>query len=235
MLVAWACMFLSVTALADTLVVTGVNNNFGENTYLTETGVDTATYAGEGDIELDGTTARTAFCVAIFVDILIGQTYNTSLEDIAAVNNGGRVGWLLDDELPQLPISGSGVLGTAAQQGAGLQMAIWDIVNDNGDGFSSGNIQAASNTDPTALADAQLFEAASLGKSADAWVYYNTDPTTGAVAQTLMGFVALTDGGPIEATPEPSTFGVVSLGLVMAGLALRRQRSPAAVRIANCK
>ena len=213
-LVAMATLFLSVTASADTLEVTAVNYSLGENTYLLENGVDTPTYAGEADILLDGTTSRTAYCVAIFIDINMYTVYNTSLTDISAVKNGLRVGWLLDNVLPTL---------TTAQQGAGLQMAIWDIVNDNADGFSSGGVQAATTgnvTDPTALADAVSYESQSIGKSADAWVYYNTDAGTGAQVQTLMGFVKLTDGGP--AVPEPATLGVVTLGMLIGGITLRR-------------
>ena len=208
-----ACIYFSVTASADTLEVTGVNYSLGENTYLLENNVDTATYAGEGNVLLNGTTARTAYCVAIFIDINIGTVYNTSLADINTVNNGLRVGWLLDNVLPGL---------ITAQQGAGLQLAIWDIVNDNADGFSSGGVQAATGTnatDPTALADAVLYESESAGKSADAWVYYNTTVGTGATAQTLMGFANFTDGGPT--VPEPGTFGIVTLGLVVTGVALR--------------
>jgi hypothetical protein len=231
-LVALACVFLSVTASADTLVVS-TSPTDSESTYLMENGVDTYTYAGEADITLDGNINRTAYCVAIFTDINPGTVYNTTLEDISAVNNGLRVGWLLDYESPLIGTSGNGLAGTADQQGAGLQLAIWDIVNDNGDGLSKGNIQAATTsntstgnyTDAVAVTDAGIFEAASIGKSADAWVYYNTNQTTGAVAQTLMGYVTFTDGGPT--VPEPGTFGVVTLGLVIAGIALRRKHSPA--------
>ena len=212
------CVFLSVTASADTLVVS-TNYNLAEDTYLMENDVDTATYAGEAGIVLDGTVNRTAFCVAIFTDINTNTVYNTTLADIRSVNNGLRVGWLLDDVFPTL---------TTPQQGAGLQLAIWDIVNDNADGFSSGNIQAATGTnatDPIALADAISYESQSVGKSAEAWVYNNTDVNTGTPVQTLMGFETFTDNGPT--IPEPGTFSVVTLALVIAGVAWRRKRSPA--------
>jgi hypothetical protein len=214
---------LQVSASAHSIEVTSLNTNLGENTYLLENGTDTATYAGEGNIVLDGTTNRTAFCVAIFVDINLTTVYNTVLTDISSVANGGRVGWLLDNLLPAI-ITNSPTYGTTAQQGAGLQMAIWDIVNDNGDGFNAGGVRSASDTDAVALSDAVYYEALSAGNSADAWVYTNYSQSNGAPAQTLMGFVSLTDGGPVAA-PEPGTCGFMAVASVILGICLRH-RSP---------
>ena len=216
----FASVYFLLPASAHTIEVTGTNNSLGENTYLLENGVDTSTYAGEGNILLDGTISRTAFCVAIFVDINIGVLYNTVLTDIASVANGGRVGWLLDNILPSI-ITSSPTYGSTAQQGAGLQMAIWDIVNDGGDGFSAGGVQGASNTDAMALSDAKYYESLSVGKSADAWVYMNFSQSNGAPAQTLMGFVSTTDGGPM--VPESGTLSLVLPGFALLAAGLRRR------------
>jgi hypothetical protein len=222
-----ASVCLSVPASAHTIEVTGTNNSLGENTYLLENGTDTATYAGEGNILLDGTTNRTAFCVAIFVDISIGVVYNTVLTDITSVANGARVGWLLDNVLPAI-ITSSPTYGSTAQQGAGLQMAIWDIVNDSGDGFNAGGVRSASDTDAIALNDAKYYESLSAGKSADAWVYMNFAQSNGAPAQTLMGFVSTTDGGPT--VPEPGTFGFVTVAPVLLAAGLRYRSTARAPR-----
>ncbi|HEY3839296.1 MAG TPA: hypothetical protein VGL72_22140 [Bryobacteraceae bacterium] len=214
-----ASVYFVLAASAHTVEVTSTNNTLGENTYLLENGVDTATYAGEGNILLDGTINRTAFCVAIFVDINIGVLYNTVLTDISSITNGGRVGWLLDNILPSI-ITSSPTYGSTAQQGAGLQMAIWDIVNDNGDGFSAGGVQSSINTDPIAVRAARYYESLSVGQSADAWVYMNFSQANNAPAQTLMGFVNLSDGGPV--VPEPGTFGLVLPGFVLVAGGLLR-------------
>ena len=120
---------------------------------------------------------------------------------------------------------------TSAQQGAGIQLAIWDIVEDGGDGFSAGSVQAVTDTgnpedpnvtDPNVLRWARFYEWVSKGKSSDsAFVYQNVNMPTGQPAQMLEGPLFL-DGGPVPA-PEPSTFALAGLALMgICKLALAR-------------
>ena len=88
---------------------------------------------------------------------IAGGTYNTAL-DFADTPNLKRVAWLLNNYYP-----------TNAVTGAGLQLAIWDIMSDNGDGFTSGLVRKSTSngspTNATVLADAIQYEALSVGKS----------------------------------------------------------------------
>jgi hypothetical protein len=201
-------------ALANTIIVVGTDNNLGENIFLRENGSNETAYAGGIDVRVDG-YARVLFCVDLFVNINTG-TYNTAL-DFADTPNLKRVAWLLNNYYP-----------TNAITGAGLQLAIWDIMSDNGDGFTSGLVRkstsTSSPTNATVLADAIQYEALSVGKSStNAVVYHNFTIPGGAPAQTLIGLWP-TDGGPI-ATPEPASIFMILGGLALIGLGRFRRAS----------
>jgi hypothetical protein len=144
-----------------------------------------------------------------------------------------RVSWLLDNAL--MPGQNGGTTPSAlpkadwvttAPEGAGLQLAIWDIVQDNGDGFSAGTVQqgsAANPTDATVLSWAKYYESQSVGQSSnDAYVYVNVNMGNGSPAQTLEGPKFTQDGGP-QPAPEPSTLILVGTILVGLGVVGRRK------------
>ncbi len=185
---------------------------------------------------------RDTLCVDLFTDIYIGVTYNTTVTDPNSIpgENLNRVAWLLNNALmpTQGPVYSSALPSsdwvTTASQGAGIQLAIWDITTDGGDGFSSGRVQAATapgaSTDPTVLAWAKLYESLSLGKSSNqAFVYVNSAIDSGLPAQMLEGPI-FKDGGPtplglnptgIDPTPEPATYVLAGFALVGLGLVKR--------------
>jgi len=228
----FTCAILACgVAAADTIEATGVNTSLGEyNVWINENGTDVNTYfAGVIDIQLtnaDGTVDRDTLCVDLFTDIYLGETYGTTifqpsqLSPASTVAALQRIAWLENNVL--LPATNPGDpsslptvdWASTPAQGAGLQLAIWDIEVDGGDGFSSGEVQAgvSNPTDPTVLAWAETYEAVSLGQLSDlAFVYENVDLSSGSPAQTLEGPEFL-DGGP-QPVPESSTF-------VLAGIAL---------------
>jgi hypothetical protein len=208
---------LTATASASTLIATGVDSATGlqDSVWINENGVATRLYfAGGVDITVDG-LARLVYCVDLLTDIGVPGTYNTVV-DYANTPNLERVGWLMQHEWPSYYYSGSNL----QVQGAGLQLAIWDILTDNGDGFNSGIVaQSTSTWHPTnaaVLAAAVQYEADSLNKSS-MWgdVYYNTN-SSGVRVQTLMG----------QQAPEPAAVVTILSGLVLIGLgSLRRRRN----------
>ena len=173
---------------------------------------------------------------ADFMDIYVGTTYNTKVLSPAAVSgrNLPRVAWLVDNAL--LPAENTNYVSqlppsdwvTNSAQGAGIQLAIWDIVENNGDGLSAGSVQASTDPNNPTPADvlywANFYETQSLNQSSGlAYVYNNVDLSSGTPAQMLEG-PEFTDGGPVPA-PEPSTcqFMLVSLAGGI-GLWFRRRR-----------
>jgi hypothetical protein len=200
-------------ALANTIIVNNVDTTLGEySLYINETGTNTSAYwVGGIGISVDG-YSRSVFCVQLFTDIYLNTTYTTTI-DFSDTANLKRVGWLLQNEFP---------VGQVA--GAGFQLAIWDIIEDNGDGFGTATTTAgkvSQSTDPsnpttsTVLAAAVKYEADSLGKTSDYGAVYNNFMGTTPV-QNLMG-TPVTDGGPSPA-PEPSAILLMIGGLALIGL-----------------
>ena len=101
----------------------------------------------------------------------------------------------------------------------GAQLAIWDILEDNGDGFSSGKIKSTAQTNSQVLASATNYEAISAPNGLPmmgttlAYIYDNTDATTGAEVQDLIG-----------QTPEPAAIILIFSGLALIGLGRLRRR-----------
>lgn len=183
----------------------------GEDLYLKVDGVESAHWAGSIKIDVDG-SHRIALCVDLFTMMNVNQAYGTNLGLSGQINNGGRVAWLLDNELPVLH---------SASELAGLQLAIWDIVSDNGNGLSSGRIQAPTlhSTDVFAMAGARSLIALSAGKSStDGIVYSNFNLSTGGKVQTLMGVPDVINNH--SGIPEPQSFVMIGIG-GLAGLWLK--------------
>jgi hypothetical protein len=238
--VALGCL-LCGPALANTVIMpTGVDSSRGESIWINEKGVDTDAYfAGVINITItEGTQqwSRDTLCVDLFTDIYLGQSYGTTVEEPSDVSgkNLERVSWLVDNAL--LPTQMSGITSAlpstqfvvSPAQGAGIQLAIWDIVHDGGDGFSSGSVQAVTNpanpTDPTVLLWAETYESESLGKASNkAYVYNNVNLGNGQPAQMLEGPM-FQDRGPAP-TPEPVTLILVGGSLALLGVIFRGRGS----------
>ncbi len=223
-------------SLANPIIVpTGVDSTRGGSVWIKENGTDVNAYfAGVIFISLtqNGTVYhRDTLCVDLFTDINLGVTYDTTVLSPAAVpgKNMLRVSWLVDNAL--LPTERAGEVSNLAEsdwvrtvaQGIGIQLAVWDIVHDGGDGFNSGSVQSAALTNATVLYWANQYLTLSSGKtSALAYVYENFSPGTTNEAQMLAG-PRFFDGGPRPA-PEPATMVMVGTVLIGLGVLIRRRR-----------
>jgi len=236
------CAFLYLALLAAlgpvtsaaTIQVTGVDSTRGEyGVWLKADGVDWQTYfAGVLWITVTSDNSqfdRDTLCVDLFTNIYIGNTYATSLLHSFDVSgkNLERVSWLIDNALLPTQSSYSSDLPanywiTSPDQGAGVQFAIWDIVHDNGDGFSDGRVQASAYTDPNVLNWAEQYLSLSAGRtSALANIYLNTELTNRVQVQMLAG-PQYFDGGPMPA-PEPATMILVGAALIAAAVFMRKK------------
>jgi hypothetical protein len=154
-------LLLCSAASGTTIIVSGLHSTLGmqSSLYFDEDGAATLEYwAGGIDILVNG-YSRLVFCVDLFTNISL-STYNTQL-DFADTPQLQRVGWLLQTQLPTIKTQAGG---------AALQLAIWDIMTDNGDGFAAGkgritqSSDSAHPTDPTVLATAINLESISAGQ-----------------------------------------------------------------------
>jgi hypothetical protein len=244
-------LLLAGFAPAATLITpTGVDWNRGGSIWINQDGIpQDAYFAGVVLISLSQNGQqynRDTMCVDLFTEIYLGVTYDTNVVAPSEVpgRNLTQVSWLLDNVLlpTQGPIYSSalptGDWVTSASQGAGLQLAIWDITADGGDGFSLGRVQASTTpgqvTDAAVLYWAESYEALSAGQNSDqAFVYENSALGSGTPAQMLEGPL-FTDGGPTplsteggeSASPEPATCTLAGLALIGIGLWGRRVRRP---------
>jgi hypothetical protein len=242
-----ALLLLSGSAAATTtLVATGVDNSLGMNIWVDAGGQNEDVFAGVVFIALSQNGQqynRETLCADLFTNIYLDKSYATQVlsPDQVAGKNLPRVAWLVDNAfLPmQLTPSTQSALPssdwvTTPAQGAGLQLALWDIADDGSNGFSTGKVQATAATDPTVLHWAEQYESLSLGQSSNlAFVYSNTDPSTGQAAQMLVS-PPYSDGSPAPGptslvrcgspTPEPAAFLLVGAGLIAGSFALRRIR-----------
>ena len=238
---------------ADQIEATDTDAKRSMTIWMSENGVPTQGLAGVILIDLitaKGTYHRDTLCVDLFKNIYLGSQYSTTVltpsEATAKYGkeNLGLVSWLIDNALVPKEGSFSSVLPSAdwvttSVQGAGIQLAVWDLVEDNGDGLSKGKVgmstTAGELTDPDVVKWAETYECLALGPespscllagitplgpghpSNDAFVYINSDNN----AQMLEGPL-FRDGGP-KPNPEPSTFALVGGGLIAASLLLRKK------------
>jgi hypothetical protein len=236
-------------ASASTIVVSGVDTTRGAyDLVIRENNTDDVKLYFAGVISIEVTEGgktfnRDSLCVDLFTTIGLGPSYDTTLLRPADVpqKNLARASWLVDNallpaqnssyssELPQIDWVSSATPAERIAQGEGIQLAIWDIVNDGGNGFSSGLVQAAQAgdlgntvgpTDAAVLTWAVFYENASVGKSNNqAFVYNNIG--NGTLAQMLIG-PQFFDGGP-QPVPEPQTLMPMSIALIALSLGLLRE------------
>jgi len=170
--------------------------------------------AGVGLFSVEGSDPINTFCVNLFEGFAFFEEYTA--DSISALDynpNGTQAGWLMQTFLP--------VTNTAID-GAALQLAIWDVIHDGGDGFDAGRIRSSSYTDADVLALARERVAESHGQSTTAANVYTASPGTPIFQQQLYLSGAQYDppSDPPSDVPEPGTLAVLGVG----GLAMVASR-----------
>lgn len=150
----------------------------------------------------DGATLD-LFCIDLFTSISIA-TYDSETIAPRTERHEERAAWLYKNHYNPATIN-------TPELAAALQVAIWDIVHDNGDGLSSGRIQSHSTTPVTVVLNWQNFLNLSEGQASyDVNVYLNS--RNNVPAQTLIGGERLPPA--VVENPEPATMVMLGAGLL---------------------
>lgn len=161
----------------------------------------------------------TAYCVDLFTSIGYGAYSTTPSAPSTLVPSGPRLAWIFENYAPLVASAPNRNRAAAA-----LQLALWDVRHDGGDGLANGVIQLTTsyrtmNPGVAILAAADAIVDASEGQSStQASLLYNFS-FNGNPAQTL-----IIDGDWPEPTPEPSTFVMMGVGAA-ACAGIRRWKS----------
>lgn len=161
----------------------------------------TNTQAGAMSATLDGIQSFDAYCVDSLHAPLIGSSYPVTATALpnAGLANSARLAYLYETFAPTVD---------NADKGAGLQLALWDVLVDNGDGLSAGQFRASSVT--TTMNQAAAYLSSSVGHSGSA-TWYQGVPGANQ-PQGLIG------ANPV---PEPASLATLSIAAVAL---LRRRR-----------
>jgi hypothetical protein len=201
-----AATLLANVATASTLNLIAPNTSRGTYLTMNYNGSDVSGFAGAIATSIDGSAILyDMFCVDITTHSFLNNPYEAvGLPPATAINNGGRAAWLFD------------TFNSAAQTvttGAALQLALWDVIEDNGDGFATGLFRSTASIPNDILVQAAAYITASAGHTSTNATVWQSVLGKGD-RQEMMGQV-----------PEPSTIGLLASGLALIGWKARRKQA----------
>ncbi len=175
-------------------------------------GNSTNYYAGQIGVRFDDGSSALLFCADPLVWLRSDAVAVTPLAP-SGLSFGPRLAWIYSTYA-------AGV--TQGWEAAALQLASWDVVLDNGNGFNSGRLQARSDTDAQVLARATDILGASVGQTSGGVTFFV--PEQGSTySQTLFGMSSMAYVFAITETPEPSAYLLLGGGLLALGTWRRRR------------
>ena len=196
---------------ATTITVTGAGFGQDRVPILTNNGTTlNRSYSGEILVMING-KSQIAYCVDFFTGIGIGS-YNSTFLSPASYLNGARAAWIYEM---------NALTAVTNATAAAIQLAIWDVIHDGGDGLNAGNIRLSSSGSSSLRAAAEALISASAGRTSLNETILQNTAFNGAPAQWL-----ITSGKlyPNTAVPEPTTWTMIAGGLGLGAWKRRRRR-----------
>ncbi len=165
------------------------------------------------ELAIDGSSAI-GYGLDVYQPLVFG-TYEATVADVASFANGPRAAWIFEN------------YGNVIWAGLAVQLALWDVVNDGGDGLTLGLVQVGDSL-PSWLRDfGDEMITGSLGQSSTtASVLILTSTLGGTWQPVITGYLPppasiLAPPDSAEA-PEPGTWLMMTAGLMLGGLYKRR-------------
>ena len=194
------------------------SNGAGSVVTVSFNGSSMTGFAGQFNMHVGNDSEFTAFCVDLPHDVSVGQQYQVNERSTNdGLTNGGEIAFLAN-------AFGSDPLTNA--QAAGLQIALWDLLYNNGATSGVFQYQNTGPNDPIAIAVASYLLAGANQSSTSAW--FDAAPS-GTGPNRGQSVVLADPPPPPSAVPEPSTFCLYSFGLGFMGLGyllFQRIRAP---------
>jgi PEP-CTERM motif len=210
---------IAPSALADTSMdLTSPGNNPVDGVYV-----------GPYYATVNGVANTPVICDDFTDESYVPETWSATSTSVAGVNAlspvdffgvDGQQGYNAVASLSETLFGLSPSDPTYSSDAAVLQYAIWDI-------FNNGSVSTFLAGDPTLLADAKADAAAALGASYAAGSFSNILILTPDSSQPMSCSTTSGELCPpqefIVQTPEPGTFGLLAIGLLMLGIFARRK------------
>jgi hypothetical protein len=201
---ALAAGLFTMSASASTLALVGPDQTRGSFITFQHNSADVSGFAGVLNFTIDGgADLFSFFCVDITTPAYYTPYEAVALPPASTINHGAQVAWLFTHFASSV---NSVVTGTA------LQLAIWDVIYDGGDGLANGSLRGVGYLPNDILAQAASYISASAGMSASDAVIWQS--VLGATDRQMQ----------IGQVPEPSSLAMMATGLGLAVIGLRRKK-----------
>ncbi len=194
-------MVFAAAAQAHNFTYMGLIANKKRDVQITYNGKVLNVQAGVANVSLSGTAIQ-ALCVDLDHWNTAGSSYNV---EILPIDQRGpfatRASWLFTNRKDSVD---------SADKGAALQLAVWDILYDGGDGLTAGSFR--SNVSGSLLSQTNVYLMDSINKADNTASYFRATShgANNSINQNHMGIV-----------PEPAT--MLALGAGIAALLRRRK------------